>query len=197
MGRRTAMQLRQLAAARGWLDPAAPVPDDEAIAMSLKPARRARSTVSHAEPRRTVVERWVDQNVGAVAIHAALRREHGFSGSYSSIRRMVARVRALQPPDVTVRLEFAPGEAAQVDFGAGPFMIDPNGQRRRAWCFVMTLSFPGISTSSLSSISPLPPGPAAIAAPSSGSSASPHASSSTTPSAPSGSRPTDRVHQLP
>jgi transposase len=40
-----------------------------------------------------------------------------------------------------VRLSFAPGEAAQVDFGAGPFLTDPNGTVRRTWAFVMTLCF--------------------------------------------------------
>jgi hypothetical protein len=38
-----------------------------------------------------------------------------------------------------VRLTFKPGEAAQVDFGAGPFLVHPDGQRRRTWAFVMTL----------------------------------------------------------
>jgi hypothetical protein len=37
-------------------------------------------------------------------------------------------------------LSFKPGEAAQVDFGAGPFLLHPDGQRRRTWAFVMTWS---------------------------------------------------------
>jgi hypothetical protein len=38
-------------------------------------------------------------------------------------------------------LSFASGEAAQVDFGAGPFLADPNGTARRTWAFVMALCF--------------------------------------------------------
>jgi len=38
-----------------------------------------------------------------------------------------------------VRLSFAPAEAAQVDFGAGPVLVHPDGRPRRTWAFVMTL----------------------------------------------------------
>ena len=141
MGRRKVTALRRLATERGWLSPDSPLPDDEAIAASVSPARRAASTISTAEPFRTEVERWVAQDVGGIAIHAALKREHGFTGSYSAVRRMVAGIRAALPPETTVRLSFAPGEAAQVDFGAGPFLTDSNGVLRRTWSFVMTLCF--------------------------------------------------------
>jgi hypothetical protein len=94
-----------------------------------------------AEPYRTVVERWVEQDVGAVAIHAALRREHGFTGSVFGHPPDGRRHPRSAATRATVRLSLDPGEAAQVDFGAGPFLVDPNGQRRRAWCFVMTLCF--------------------------------------------------------
>jgi transposase len=36
---------------------------------------------------------------------------------------------------------FAPAEAAQVDFGAGPVMLHPDSSPRRTWAFVMTLCF--------------------------------------------------------
>jgi transposase len=77
-----------------------------------------------------------------VAIHAALCREHGYSGSYSAVRRMLQAIGAGRPPQATVRLQFGPGEAAQVDFGTGPMLLDPaRGEVRRTWAFVMTLCF--------------------------------------------------------
>lgn len=77
-----------------------------------------------------------------MAIHAALVREHGFTGHYSSVRRLVAAVLRDMPPDTTVRLSFEPGEAAQVDFGAGLELVDPTtGELSRTWAFVMTLAF--------------------------------------------------------
>jgi hypothetical protein len=75
-------------------------------------------------------------------VHGLLCREHGYTGSASSVYRMLDRIAASGPPDATVPLHFAPGEAAQVDFGAGPLLPDPaSGQPRRTWCFVMTLCF--------------------------------------------------------
>ena len=142
MGRPKVALFRALADARGWLKAEVPLPDDAAIAAVLGAPRRASSTISSVEPFRAQVARWYRQGVGGVAIHSALWREHGFRGSYSAVRRMLAEMRASEPPATTVRLTFAPGEAAQVDFGAGPFLFDSERQqRRRAWAFVMTLCF--------------------------------------------------------
>lgn len=45
-------------------------------------------------------------------------------------------------PKVTVRLECLPGAEAQVDFGYAGMMYDPDlGRLRRAWAFVMVLSY--------------------------------------------------------
>jgi transposase len=142
MGRPKAAALRTLAQGLGWLEPTAALPDDAAIAAALGQARRARSTISSVEPFRAIVERWHADGISGVAIHAALGREYGYQGSYSSVHRMVAAIAQAAPPETTVRLDFAPGEAAQVDFGAGPLLPDPaTGRPRRTWCFVMTLCF--------------------------------------------------------
>ena len=91
---------------------------------------------------RQLVAQWLGQGVSGVAIHAALVREHGFTGHYSSVRRLIAAVGRELPPDTTVRLTFEPGEAAQADFGAGPKLIDPaTGELRRSWASVMRFAF--------------------------------------------------------
>jgi len=142
MGRPKAARLRALAAEQGWLEPETPLPDDATIAAAVGAARRAQSTISSVEPHRAQVERWVAGGVSGVAIHAALVREHGYRGSYSAVRRIVAAIGAARTPDATVPLVFSPGEAAQVDFGAGPVLLDPAvGELRRTWCFVMTLAW--------------------------------------------------------
>jgi transposase len=142
MGREKVAAFRALASRQGWLAADAPLPEDAAIAAVLAPPRRARSTISTVEPHRAQVEHWAAQGVGGVAIHSALRREFGFGGSYSAVRRLLAEIRAATPPPATVRLDFPPGDAAQVDFGAGPYLIDPAHQSpRRTWAFVMTLCF--------------------------------------------------------
>jgi transposase len=142
MGRPKVAALRGLASSRGWLAPEAALPDDATLSAAIGQARRARSTISSVEPYRAQVEKWAAEDVGGIAIHAALCRDHGYRGSYSAVRRMLAHIRASLPPEATVRLSFPPAEAAQVDFGAGPMLIDPaRGELRRTWAFVMTLCY--------------------------------------------------------
>ena len=89
MGRPKVAALRALAIKHGWLVADAPLPEDAEIAAVIGRARRARSTISTVEPFREVVARWAEQGVGGVAIHGALCREHGYSGSYSAVRRLL------------------------------------------------------------------------------------------------------------
>jgi transposase len=68
-------------------------------------------------------------------------KERGFTGSYSAVWRFVQK---LEPalPEVTVRVETEPGLEAQVDFGSAGKLVDPTtGAVRKAWAFVMTLSW--------------------------------------------------------
>jgi hypothetical protein len=67
----------------------------------------------------------------AVRDGAEYARNHGYPGSYSSLYRMIVSIRGETPPAATVPLAFAPGEAAQVDFGAGPKLLHPDGSVRR------------------------------------------------------------------
>ena len=141
MCRANAASLRVLAQANGWLESGRTLPDDETIAAALAPPKRASTTISGLEPLRETIAGWLGQGVSGVVMHAALKRDHGFTGSYSAVRRMLATLRRESPPEATVRLIFAPGEAAQVDFGAGPTLLHPAGDLRRTWAFVMTLCF--------------------------------------------------------
>ena len=83
MGRRQLAALRAVAAGAGWLDPAAPLPEDAAIAAALGAPRRAVTTVSSLEGHRALITDWVARGVSGVAIHAALKRNHDYTGSYS------------------------------------------------------------------------------------------------------------------
>jgi len=141
MGREKAAALRGLAQRHGWLRPEAALPDEADLAAALGQARQARSTVSSVMPWRDLVRTWLEQGVQGMAIHAALCRDHGYTGSYSSVYRLIVALRKSQPAPTTVRLHFEPAEAAQVDFGAGPMLADEHGTVRRTWAFVMTLAF--------------------------------------------------------
>ena len=142
MGRAKAARFRELACEKGWLELTWPLPADAEIAAALAPPRVPLTAQSTLAAYRQLVTQWLGQGVSGVAIHSALVREHGFTGHYSSVRRLIAALAQALPPDTTVRLTFDPGEAAQVDFGAGPELVDPaTGALRRTWAFVMTLAF--------------------------------------------------------
>jgi len=95
---------------------------------------------STVEPYRELVEKLRREGVEIAAIRERLK-ERGYTGSYASVHRFVRR---LEPsmPDVAVRVETRPGEEAQVDFGYAGKMIEPEtGELRKAWAFVMSLSW--------------------------------------------------------
>lgn len=94
---------------------------------------------SRAAPYASLVGAWHDQEVEVRAMHRMLSEDHGFTGSYSSVRRFVA-ARYLEAVEVIIRIETGPGEEAHVDFGTIGKLKDPStGKGRAAYCFVMTL----------------------------------------------------------
>lgn len=142
MGRRKLAWLRELAQQQGWLQADAPLPEDAVLEAAVGSPRRPSTTVSSLESLRPQISDWMEQGVAGTAIHLALQRNHGYTGSYSSVYRMMVSIAGAKPVKATTVLSFVPGEAAQVDFGAGPKLYDPGAQQvRRTWAFVMTLCF--------------------------------------------------------
>lgn len=141
LGRHAAARLCAAAVEQGWLDAAVELPEEAAIAAVVSAPRRARSTVSSLEAHRQRLADWAGAGVSGVVMHATLKREHGCVTSYSAVRRLLADIRRAQTPPATCRLHFEPGEAAQVDFGAGPKLAGADGTLQRTWAFVMTLCF--------------------------------------------------------
>jgi transposase len=142
MGRKKLGLLRRQAAQWNWLDSQQPLPGDAELAAALqrRPEGQPTQCISSLKEHEQRIAEWVAQGIQGTTIHAALVRQYGFRGSYSAVKRLIRRIRASEPPQVTSRLTFAPGEAAQVDFGAGPLLADPRtGELRKSWFFVMTL----------------------------------------------------------
>src|SRR6202042_3868137 len=76
----------------------------------------------------------------AMAIWQDLVDGHGFAGRYASVKRFVRKLVGSSAPEARVVIETAPGEEAQVDYGTGPMVRDPQtGKYRRTRLFVMTL----------------------------------------------------------
>ena len=77
----------------------------------------------------------------AQAIYQDLVDRFGFSARYNSVKRFVRGLRRVDPEQFD-RLEFAPGEEAQVDYGEGALTRHPSsGRYRRPRLFVMTLRY--------------------------------------------------------
>jgi len=86
-----------------------------------------------------VITAAVTAGLSAKRIHQDLVSDHGFTGSYQSVKRCVhGLAQQLELP--YRRIECAPGEEMQVDFGQGAPVIDEQGRRRRPHLFRAVLS---------------------------------------------------------
>lgn len=94
---------------------------------------------SLCESYREEILRKLEQGLSAKRIHQDLSSEHGFTGSYYSVLRLVRRLETKQPLPFR-RLETAPGEEAQIDFGTGAWVVGDDGKKRRPWMFRIVLS---------------------------------------------------------
>jgi transposase len=106
-------------------------PPGNAASEIVAVAAQARAgSVSVCAVWQAVIEAKLDLGLSARRIHQDLLSEHGFGGSYYSVRRFVQRLGRTLPLPFR-RLECPPGEEAQIDFGKGAPVVDAAGRRRR------------------------------------------------------------------
>jgi transposase len=141
LNRRTIQRYRRWAEEQGLLEgPLPPIEQLQVLITATLTPPPPPQTTSSVEPYRERILQLHRDGVEGTAIRERIR-EMGFQGSVSAIYRFLHRLNPTEP-DVTVRVETAPGEEAQVDFGYAGRMLDPeSGRMRKAWAFVMTLSF--------------------------------------------------------
>ena len=104
------------------------------------PSVRARRRPFLAAAHHPEVLEGVEAGDSAQVIYQALVEEHGYPGSYDSVKRYVRHLKAAQPGRVVGVMHHAPGEEGQVDYFRGPPTFD--GERsayHRPWVFRMTL----------------------------------------------------------
>jgi len=142
LDRRTVRRYREWAKEQGLLEGELPGLEDlQGLIESSLQEKAPPQNQSSVEPFRSLVGPWVKQGVEIAAIRQRLL-ERGYSGSYAAVWRFVRSLKPGREQETTTRLETQPGVEAQVDFGYAGRMIDPeSGQLRRAWAFVMTLSW--------------------------------------------------------
>jgi transposase len=99
-------------------------------------------SASAAEAYREQIEVGLAKGRNARAIWQDLVDAHGFTAGYLSIQRYVRKLRGAAMPEACAVIETAPGEEAQVDYGTGPMVRDPQtGKYRRTRLFVLTLGY--------------------------------------------------------
>jgi transposase len=94
---------------------------------------------SDCEPYRDVILAKLGQELTARRIWQDLASDHGAGVGYDSVRRFVRRLSGGRELPFR-RMECAPGEEAQVDFGVGAWVVSPQGKRRRTHVFRVVLS---------------------------------------------------------
>jgi transposase len=105
-----------------------------------QPAPPKPGRLSECEPWRDQILGKLQLGLSAQRIYQDLVAEHGFGGSYFSVRRFVQRLGAHTELPVR-RLECEPADEAQVDFGTGAPLIGPDGKRRRTHVLRIVLSY--------------------------------------------------------
>lgn len=138
--RNTVKKYRDECLAEGFLDAGSALPDPAELGARLAGGLSGRAgrpprAVAWLRERRELVLSYRQAGVEVQAMFERLASEHGFSGSYSTLRRFVGELEGASR-EVFCRIETKPGEEAQVDFG---FAGICGGCR--VWVFVMTLSW--------------------------------------------------------
>jgi transposase len=93
---------------------------------------------SACEPWRPAIEEALLLGLSGKRIYQDLTAEQGFTGSYQSVKRFVRRLTEHSELPFR-RMECAPGEEMQVDFGRGAWVLE-DGRRRRPHLFRCVLS---------------------------------------------------------
>lgn len=106
----------------------------------LAPSRSP--STSACEPQREFIELAVAAGRNAKAIWQDLVDDHAFKAGYASVKRFVVKLRGSTRPEAHPVICTPPGEEAQVDYGTGPMVRDPDtGKYRRTRLFALTLGF--------------------------------------------------------
>jgi transposase len=105
-----------------------------------QPSRSRSSSI--CDQYREFIELGLSRGRNAKAIWQDLVDGRGFSVGYQSVQRFVGKLRRAAEPEARAVIQTAPGEEAQVDYGSGPIVRDPQtGKYRRTRLFVLTLGY--------------------------------------------------------
>lgn len=105
---------------------------------AIPPVGSKAGRTSQCAPWQATIVEWLARGLSAQRIYQDLVAEHGFCAGYDAVKRFVRQLRQKTPPPFR-RMECAPGQELQVDFGQGAWLIE-EGHRRRTHLFRAVLS---------------------------------------------------------
>src|SRR6516164_926836 len=121
--------------------PANEVTPDFVGPLSQMPSSTA-GRVSTCKPYRELIEEQLSRGRNAKAIWQDLVTDHGYPGDYQTVKRFVRKLGGSKLSQAAGIILTEPGEEAQVDYGSGPLVRDPQtGKYRRTRLFVLTLGY--------------------------------------------------------
>jgi transposase len=147
LDRKTVRKYVQLAQMAG-ITRSTPFPDEAALVSRFK--EMTSSSLLRDRPAQDVLAShrdWMGETIKAEHMTAKqvwrlLRERADIGVSYPTVKRYLRAHFQFGGPSVCVRLEVDPGSQAQVDFGYAGLMVDPVSEKnRRAWAFIMSLSY--------------------------------------------------------
>ena len=115
----------------------------ESVAITVPEPQSSRSrSASVCEQYRELIELGLSRGRNSKAIWQDLVDGQGFTVGYQSVQRFVGKLRRAAEPEARAVIQTEPGEEAQVDYGSGPMVRDPqSGKYRRTRLFVLTLGY--------------------------------------------------------
>lgn len=116
------------------------LPSEQELYKALSEGAPGRGFVQATlETYRDIISSWIKSDIPLTRIHEMLVERYGWTGGYTTLKRYTLPMR--KDRGAFVRIEVAPGEEAQVDFGYMGLAYDSVAKRRRRlWLFLMTLS---------------------------------------------------------
>jgi transposase len=112
------------------------------VAETPMPATSPATAASASEPFRELIGNGLARGRNAMSIWQEMVDSHGFAGAYESVKRFVRKLRGPASLEACAVIMTEPGQEAQVDYGTGPAIRDPNnGKYRRSRLFVLTLGY--------------------------------------------------------
>ena len=106
------------------------------------PTGHPQRATSACKPYRELIQQGLSRDRNAMAIWQDLVSDHGFPHGYQSVKRFIHKLRGSDSPQAVGIIQTAAGEEAQVDYGSGPMVRDPqSGKYRRTRLFVLTLGY--------------------------------------------------------